>query len=45
MIIEGGFTLKAPIEKLFDFVLKRHLAVNGTRLSAAVFETRGFFVR
>jgi carbon monoxide dehydrogenase subunit G len=22
MIIEGGFTLKAPIEKLFDFVLK-----------------------
>lgn len=22
MIIEGGFTLKAPIEKLFDFLLK-----------------------
>jgi len=22
MIIEGGFTLKAPIEKLFDFVLR-----------------------
>jgi carbon monoxide dehydrogenase subunit G len=22
MIIEGGFTLKAPIEKLFDFILK-----------------------
>ena len=22
MIIEGGFTLKAPIDKLFDFLLK-----------------------
>ena len=22
MIIEGGFALKAPIEKLFDFLLK-----------------------
>jgi carbon monoxide dehydrogenase subunit G len=22
MIIEGGFKLKAPIEKLFDFLLK-----------------------
>jgi predicted TIM-barrel fold metal-dependent hydrolase len=30
---------------LFDFVLKRHLAVNGRRLPAAVFETRGFFRR
>ena len=30
---------------LFDFVLKRHLRSNGKSLSAAVFETRKFFVR
>lgn len=30
---------------LFDFVLKRHLASNGRRLSARIFETRGFFER
>jgi predicted TIM-barrel fold metal-dependent hydrolase len=28
---------------LFDFVLKRHLSVDGRRLPAGVFETRGFF--
>lgn len=28
---------------LFDFVLKRHLTVNGKRLAASVFETRPFF--
>ena len=30
---------------LFDFVLKRHLSVNGKRLAPAVFETRPFFAR
>jgi mannonate dehydratase len=30
---------------LFDFALKRHLASNGKRLSARVFETRPFFAR
>jgi mannonate dehydratase len=28
---------------LFDFVIKRHLALEGRRLAAAVFETRRFF--
>jgi mannonate dehydratase len=28
---------------LFDFVLKRHLAVGGRRLAAGIFETRRFF--
>ena len=28
---------------LFDFVLKRHLRVNGNQLAPAVFETRAFF--
>lgn len=28
---------------LFDFVLKRHLSVNGKRLAPSVFETRPFF--
>ena len=30
---------------LFDFVLKRHLRVNGKQLAPAVFETRAFFAR
>jgi uncharacterized protein len=30
---------------LFDFVLKRHLRVNGAGFPASVFETRGFFVK
>jgi mannonate dehydratase len=30
---------------LFDFVLKRSLRVGGKRLSAGIFETRGFFDR
>ncbi len=30
---------------LFDFVLKRHLRVNGAGFPAAVFETRRFFVK
>lgn len=30
---------------LFDFVLKRHLRVNGVGFPAAVFETRRFFVK
>ncbi len=30
---------------LFDFVLKRHLRINGKRLAPAVFETRAFFAR
>ena len=28
---------------LFDFVLKRSLVSNGTRLASSVFETRSFF--
>lgn len=42
----------SPLEKirehnplLFDFVLKRHLRVNGAGFPASVFETRGFFVK
>ncbi|MBF0296803.1 MAG: amidohydrolase [Magnetococcales bacterium] len=30
---------------LFDFVLKRHLAVGGRRFAAGIFETRPFFLR
>ncbi len=30
---------------LFDFVLKRHIAADGTRFAASVFETAGFFNR
>ena len=30
---------------LFDFVLKRHLRVNGKRLASSVFETKPFFAR
>ena len=30
---------------LFDFVLKRHMAADGTRFASSVFETAGFFNR
>ncbi|MBF0126629.1 MAG: amidohydrolase family protein [Magnetococcales bacterium] len=37
--------LQAYNPLLFDFVLKRHLVVQGRRLPARVFETRDFFAR